>query len=79
MTKRKKPILTDPSRRFTPDDIVQAIEGVEKAGLQISSVEITPAGSILITTGSRGAAASPSAAEASGMDETLPLKSKRPA
>jgi len=40
--------------RFTPDDIVRAIEGVEKAGLHIHSVEITLTGDIKITTGPRG-------------------------
>ena len=39
--------------RFTPADIVRAIEGVEAAGLQICAVEITPTGAIKISTGAR--------------------------
>ena len=36
--------------RFSPNDIVRAIEGVEAAGLEIYSVEITPSGAINIRT-----------------------------
>jgi hypothetical protein len=43
----------DAPQRFTPDDIVRAIEGVETAGLNIYSVEITLTGNIKITTGPR--------------------------
>ena len=43
---RKKP-------RFTPQDIVRAIEGVETAGLEVYGVEITPTGTIKISTGPR--------------------------
>jgi hypothetical protein len=38
---------------FTPDDIVRAIEGVEKAGLQVYRVEVTPPGAIKIAIGPR--------------------------
>jgi hypothetical protein len=69
MPKKGKPL--QPSTRFTADEIVRAIEAVERAGLQIRNVEITSTGSILITTGPH------SAAEASGMDEALPLRSKK--
>ena len=49
-TKRSK----NPGRpRFTPDDIVRAIDGVEAAGLLVYYVEITPTGSIKIITGPR--------------------------
>jgi hypothetical protein len=47
------PRKTDPRIQFTPDDIVRAIEGVEKAGLDIYSVEITLKGDIRVTTGPR--------------------------
>jgi hypothetical protein len=36
--------------RFTPDEIVRAIDAVTKAGLTIHSVEITNSGSIKIET-----------------------------
>jgi hypothetical protein len=36
--------------RFTPGDIVRAIEGVEAAGLKVYAVEITPTGAIKIST-----------------------------
>jgi hypothetical protein len=36
--------------RFTPGDIVLAIEGVEAAGLKAYAVEITPTGAIKIST-----------------------------
>jgi hypothetical protein len=39
--------------RFTPADIVHAIEGVEAAGLQVCAVEITRTGAIKISTGAR--------------------------
>jgi len=50
MTKKTKKDHPASSRRFIPDDIVWAIEGVEKAGLEVHSVEVTVTGSILITT-----------------------------
>jgi hypothetical protein len=57
----------DASQRFTPDDIVCAIEGVEKAGLKIYSVEITLTGDIKITTGrTESRAASGSSADNEG-------------
>jgi len=37
--------------RFTPADIVRAIDGVEAAGLQVCGVEITPTGVIKMTRG----------------------------
>jgi hypothetical protein len=40
----------DAPQRFTPDDIVRAIEAVEKAGLHIDGVEITVTGDIKIAT-----------------------------
>jgi hypothetical protein len=36
--------------RFTPSDIVRAINGVEAAGLQVYGVEITLTGAINIST-----------------------------
>jgi hypothetical protein len=39
--------------RFTPGDIVRAIESVEATGLVALSVEITPTGAIKISTGPR--------------------------
>jgi hypothetical protein len=36
--------------RFTPNDIVRAIDGVTAAGLQVYAVEITPTGAIKINT-----------------------------
>jgi hypothetical protein len=37
--------------RFTPADIVRAIDGFEAAGLQVCGVEITPTGIIKMTGG----------------------------
>ena len=45
--------------RFAPDDIVRAIAGVEAAGLEVYAVEITTAGSILISTGRSSGAIAP--------------------
>ena len=61
--------------RFTPEEIVRAIAGVEAAGLQVYSVEITSTGSIKITTGPR---AEPSAAKQS-LVERLPTKNEKQA
>ena len=54
MPSRKVPNRTKnrEALRFTTDDIVRAIEGVEAAGLPVCVVEITLAGSIKISTGS---------------------------
>lgn len=38
---------------FTPQDIVRAIKGVKAAGLEVYGVEITPTGTIKISTGPR--------------------------
>jgi hypothetical protein len=70
-TKNREP------QRFTPDDIVRAIEGVEKAGLQILGVEITPTGAIKIATGPRsetGTAATNNNADTQG--ETKSIKGR---
>jgi hypothetical protein len=40
-------------QRFTADEIVRAIEAVERTGLAIRGVEITQSGSIKIETGPR--------------------------
>jgi hypothetical protein len=61
-------------QRFTPDDIVRAIEGVEKAGLQVYRVEITPSGAIKIAIGPRsetGAAATNITAETQGETKSI--------
>jgi hypothetical protein len=36
--------------RFTPNDVVLAIKGVEAAGLEVYGVEITPTGAIYVWT-----------------------------
>ena len=78
MIKRK--VSAEPNERlkrlrFTPEEIVRAIAGVEAAGLQVSGVEITSTGSIKISTGPR---AEPSAAKQS-LDERLPTKNEKQA
>jgi hypothetical protein len=67
-TKNREP------QRFTPDDIVRAIEGVEKAGLQVYRVEITPSGAIKIAIGPRsetGTAATNITAETQGETKSI--------
>ena len=46
----RKPIPTHKRPRFTPEEILRAIEGVEAAGLEVYGVEITPTGAIKIST-----------------------------
>jgi hypothetical protein len=48
-----KPDQPKDAQRFTTDEIVRAIEAVEKTGLTVSGVEITQSGSIKIETGPR--------------------------
>jgi hypothetical protein len=76
MSRRKTiPQKEDPqAQRFTPDDIVRAIEGVEKAGLEVRGVEITTSGSIKIVT---GRVTSKPEASVSPSDEALPTKTKK--
>jgi|GEM_PF-1337730 len=57
---------------FTPDDIVLAIKGVEKAGLEVYGVEITPTGAINIWTQPRQA--EPDKHISSKRDDTAPVK-----
>ena len=52
MTPRKL-IPSHKKPRFTPQDIVRAIKGVKKAGLEVYGAEITPTGTIKISTGPR--------------------------
>jgi hypothetical protein len=55
----RKRISRNTSRpRFTPADIVRAIEGVEAAGLQVCEVETTSTGAIKISTTRGGGAKS---------------------
>jgi hypothetical protein len=75
-TKRIK--KSDPLR-FTPDDIVRAIKGVEEAGLQVYSVEITRTGAINIRTAPfpEAPAASPDKkASSNHQDEAEPTRKK---
>jgi hypothetical protein len=46
----KKEMQSREHLRFTPTDIVRAIDGVTAAGLQVYGVEITPTGAINIWT-----------------------------
>ena len=66
------------SLRFTPADIVRAIAGVQAAGLEVYGVEITPTGSIKISTGLR-AEASANEAKRQSLDETVPTKNEKQA
>jgi hypothetical protein len=54
MGSRRKDLPTNQKSRehlrFTPDDIVRAINGAQATGLQIYGVEITSTGSIKIST-----------------------------
>jgi len=64
--------------RFTADDIVRAIEAVQKTGLTVYGVEITADGSISINTTSpfkRSAASKPEAS--AGAPNELPPTKKR--
>jgi hypothetical protein len=79
VTRRKVPTernKTGKRLRFTPDDIVRAIAGVEAAGLQVYEIEITSAGAIKISTRPR-AEASADEAKRESLDETLPTKNKK--
>jgi len=69
------------SLRFTPADIVRAIAGVEASGLHVFGVEITPTGTIKISTGPRAevSAAGSNEVKRQGLDETLPTKNKKQA
>jgi hypothetical protein len=58
--------------RFTPNDIVRAIAGVEAAGLQVCGVEITPTGAINIWTQPSQAVADKQIS--TKPDETRPVK-----
>ena len=65
--------------RFTPSDIVRAIEEVEAAGLTVYAVEITLAGAINISTQpSPGVSKRPApprqATRTNAVDETTPVK-----
>jgi hypothetical protein len=61
----------------TADDIVQAIEGVQAAGLEVYAVEITTTGSIKLSTGpSSGAIAPLTTTDAS--DDTQPKQKQAP-
>lgn len=68
--KNRKPV------RFTPDDILRAIKGVEGAGLEVYAVEITSTGSIKIFTGPSSGAIAPLATTDAGVtsDGLLPKK-----
>ena len=74
-TKQSKNLERPP---FTPDDIVRAIDGVEKAGFDIYSVEISLTGDIKITTGPRKAKSpAPSDTSADDHDPLAALIRKR--
>ena len=61
--------------RFTPDDIVRAINGVKAAGLQIDGVEITSTGSIKISTQPPPRQTAPDKQAGTNLqDETVPIK-----
>jgi len=60
--------------RFTPDDILRAIAGVEAAGLLVHEVEITPTGSIKIFTGPRSDSA---AREANSINPQVEAKTTK--
>lgn len=62
--------------RFTPDDIVRAIEAIQQAGLTVYGVEISLNGSINIHTKSpfKGSAASKRQTSADALDEVDPIK-----
>jgi hypothetical protein len=53
MTRRKFIPTNKKKARFTPDDIVRAIEAIGATGLEVLSVEITQSGAIKIGTGPR--------------------------
>jgi hypothetical protein len=60
--------------RFTPGDIVRAIAGVEAAGLPISAVEITPTGTIKISTLPSGSEAETDEPARTNPDASRPVK-----
>ena len=64
--------------RFTPDDILRAIKGVELAGLEVYAVEITKTGSIKISTGQSSGAIAPLTTTDSNVasDDTLTTKKR---
>jgi len=79
MTSRKHKILEKRKEnreqlRFTPKDIVRAIEGVEAAGLPVYGVEISPTGSIKIITATRSDPAIVETNDANPQAETKPTK-----
>jgi hypothetical protein len=66
------------ARSLTPDDIVQAIDAVQQAGLTVHGVEITIHGSINIRTTSpfKRSVASKSQATADSTDALEPAKKR---
>jgi hypothetical protein len=70
MTRRK----TGKRLRFTPEEIVRAIAGVEAAGLQVGGVEITSTGSIKISTLPKGSEAETDEAPRTNPDAARPAK-----
>ena len=64
--------------RFTPNDIMRAIAGVEAAGLPVYEVEITTTGSIKIGTGPR-TEKSADAQSTKGIADPHPELTKKPA
>jgi hypothetical protein len=66
--------------RFTPTDIVRAIDAVTIAGLQVSAKEITPTGAINISTQPLPHQAVPDKQISTKPDEPRPVKKQaRPA
>jgi len=79
MTKRKVSVERNERLkrlRFTPDDIVRAIAGVEAAGLEVYGVEITSTGAIKISTGPR-AELGANEAKRQSLDETILTKNEK--
>lgn len=79
MAKKSKEPIQQP--RFTPDDIVRAIEGVQMTGLEVREVEINLEGSIRIITGraSKTKADPQKDKTRDNEDEAQPTKTKKQA
>ena len=76
--RRKNQKKSREAPRFTPDDVMRAIEAVQQAGLTVYAVEVAPNGSINISTTSpfKRAAASKSETTADAQDEAQPNKKR---
>ena len=65
------------TERFRADDIVRAIEAVERSGLTVRGVEITKNGSIKIETEPRKRQSTPAAAGQENANEAETAKKKQ--